>query len=51
MNEDGEVNIADVNEVIAMILAQSSDAKGDLNGDMEVNIADVNALMDIILNK
>ena len=51
VNEDGEVNIADVNEVIAMILAQSSDAKGDLNGDMEVNIADVNALMDIILNK
>ena len=50
VNEDGEVNIADVNEVIAMILSQSSDLKGDLNGDMEVNIADVNALMDIILN-
>lgn len=50
VNGDGEVNIADVNAVIAMILTQSSDLSGDLNGDMEVTISDVNALIDIVLN-
>ena len=49
VNGDGEVNIADVNAIIDMILAGSMDAKGDVNGDSEVNIADVNAIIDIIL--
>ena len=50
VNGDGEVNIADVNAVINMILSQSSDPAGDVNGDSEVNIADVNALIDLILD-
>lgn len=50
VNCDGEVNIADVNAVIAMIQQQSSDSNGDVNNDNEVNIADVNAVIDIILN-
>jgi hypothetical protein len=49
VNGDGEVNIADVNAIIDMILSGSMDAKGDVNGDGEVNIADVNAIIDIIL--
>ena len=49
VNGDGEVNIADVNAIIDMILSGSMDAKGDVNGDSEVNIADVNAIIDIIL--
>ena len=48
VNGDGEVNIADVNAVIDMILGTAAD-NGDVNGDGEVNIADVNAVIDIIL--
>ena len=50
VNGDGEVNIADVNAVIDMILSNVVSASGDVNGDGEVNIADVNAVLDIILN-
>ncbi len=50
VNGDGEVNIADVNAIIDMILTGSFDTAGDVNGDSEVNIADVNAVIDIILN-
>ena len=50
VNGDGEVNIADVNALIDMILSGNTAAAGDVNGDGEVNIADVNALIDMILN-
>ena len=55
MNGDGEVNIADVNVIIDIILGNNNyDAetvhRADVNGDGEVNIADVNAIIDIILN-
>ena len=49
VNGDGEVNIADVNAVIDIILSNSHNTKGDVNGDGEVNIADVNAVIDNIL--
>ena len=49
VNGDGEVNIADVNAIIAMILSGESLPEGDVNGDSEVNIADVNAVIAIIL--
>ena len=55
MNGDYEVNIADVNCLIDIILGKKTpaDFKGnpDVNGDGEVNIADVNAIIDIILGK
>jgi uncharacterized lipoprotein YddW (UPF0748 family) len=50
VNGDGEVNIADVNAVIDMILGGAITPAGDVNGDGEINIADVNAVIDIILN-
>ncbi len=54
VNGDGEVNIADVNAVIDIILGGKADAdtryRADVNGDGEVNIADINAVIDIILN-
>jgi len=50
VNNDGEVNIADINAVIDMILSSNSDMRGDVNGDNEINIADINAVIDIILN-
>ena len=53
VNGDGEINIADVNALIYIILGNISDndfaSRADVNGDSEVNIADVNTLIDIIL--
>ena len=51
VNGDLEVNIADVNAVINIILGgNSSTSLADVNGDGEINIADINAVIDIILN-
>ncbi len=49
VNGDHEVNIADVNAVIDMILGDDEYAGADVNGDGEINIADINAVIDIIL--
>ena len=49
VNIDNEVNVADVNAIIDIILKGSGSASGDVNGDREVNIADVNAEIDYIL--
>ena len=50
VNNDGEVNIADVNTVINFILGDRSRQSVDVNNDGEINIADVNAIIGIILN-
>ena len=49
VNGDGEINIADINAVIDMILSEKVVPSGDVNGDGEINIADVNTLIDLIL--
>ena len=49
VNGDAEVNIADVNAIINMILNDEPDLKGDVNNDGEINIADVNAVIEVIL--
>ena len=51
VNNDGEVNIADVNCLIGIILGGPNvyGARADVNDDTEVNIADVNAVIAIIL--
>ena len=49
VNGDSEVNIADVNAVINIILSGGAGTKGDVNNDGEINIADINALIDYIL--
>ena len=49
VNGDGEMNIADVNALIDMILDGQISATGDVNGDNEINIADVNAVISLIL--
>ena len=56
VNGDGEVNIADVNAVISVILSGGTDdadlfKAADVNGDGEVNISDVNALIQLIISK
>ena len=49
VNGDGEVNIADVNAIINVILGDGSNAFADVNADGEINIADVNVVINIIL--
>ena len=49
VNGDGAVNIADINEVIDMILAGTYKEAGDVNGDGAVNIGDINTVIAIIL--
>ena len=53
VNGDGEVNIADINALINIILGNIADAetmlRADVNEDGEVNVGDINALVDIIL--
>ena len=52
VNGDLEVNIADVNAVIDIILGGSGNTvAADVNGDGEINIADINAVIDIILGR
>ena len=54
VNNDGEVNIADVTRIIDLILGGEADdelfARADVNVDGEVNIADVTRVIDIILH-
>ena len=49
VNGDGEVNIADVNALIDLILAGRTTDPADVNHDGEVNIADITAVIDLIL--
>ena len=50
VNRDKEVNVADVNAVISLILNGGNyKNRADVNGDGEVNLADVNAIISIIL--
>ena len=51
VNDDGEVNIADVNALIDGILSGKTTPVMDVNGDGEVNIADINTLIDLIMKE
>ena len=50
VNGDGEVNIADINALIDVILSlETAPQAADVNFDGEVNIADINALIEFLL--
>lgn len=53
VNGDGEVNVADVNAVIDVILGNGEDSdlrqRADVNADGEVGLADVNSVIEFIL--
>ena len=55
VNGDGEVNIADVNAVISIILGGKASTevkqRADVDGNNEINIADVNVLINLLLKK
>ncbi len=50
VNLDGEVNIADINVVINVILTGFENSAADVNHDGEVNIADINVIINLILS-
>ena len=54
VNHDGEINIADVNELIDVIFksitSASAHAINDVNEDREINLADINMLVDLIMD-
>ena len=54
-NGDGEVTIADVNQVIDIILGinpnEPFNTQADVNGDGEITIADVNMIISIIISQ
>ncbi len=49
VNADGEVNVADINIIIDLILANASLPAADVNNDGEITLADVNALIQLII--
>ena len=49
VNGDLEVNVADINAVINLVLSGNGDTGGDVNGDGQVNIADINAIINLVL--
>lgn len=49
VNGDYEVNIADINAIINIIIEGSFSQDADVNNDGETNIADVNTVIDLIL--
>lgn len=50
MNGDREVNIADINFLIDMVMENKVEKVYDVNDDGEVNIADINMIVDHILS-
>lgn len=53
LNDDGEVDVTDVNILINIILGQLSQCDGepDLNGDGSIDVADVNIMVNIMLGQ
>ncbi len=49
VNGDGDVDLADINALVDIILGENGDtAAADVNNDGEINIGDVNAIINII---
>ena len=51
VNQDGKVDIADVNIVINVMLGKDSNPLADLTGDGKTDIADVNTVINLMLGK
>ena len=50
VDDNGEVNIADVNVIIDLILTGRYSDRADVDDNGELNIADINELISYILN-
>ena len=50
INDDGAVNITDVNQIIQAVMSDRNDENCDVNSDGSINIADINAVINLILS-
>ncbi len=50
VNGDERINVADVNYVLKLILAEQYESQADVNNDNSVNVADVNSILAEILS-
>ena len=51
INMDSIINIADIIQIVDLILSSDYDIQGDVNGDLVLNISDVILLINYILNE
>lgn len=51
VNGDGNVDVGDVNTILAAILAGNHNAAYDVNGDHNVDVGDVNTILEVILKQ
>ena len=49
VNADGDVNLADINVLIDVIMTGENSPECDVNHDGDINLADINYLIDLIL--
>ena len=49
INNDGDVDIADITTIVALILSSTYTDTADINNDGSVDIADITKLVSIIL--
>lgn len=51
VNKDGEIDIADVNTIVACILGESTFRnRADINGDGNIGVDDISIIIDMIMN-
>lgn len=52
VNDDGKVDVTDVNEIVNMVIGKTAKRPiADLNGDGEVDLSDINIDVNIVLGK
>ena len=52
INDDGQVDVSDINAIINMMLGKATQTNAaDINGDGNVDVSDVNAVINIMLGK
>ena len=51
VNQDGKIDVADVNEIINVMLKMSDNKFADVNGDGTIDVADMNELLNYITGK
>ena len=52
VNDDGKVDVTDVNEIVNMVLGKTAKRPiADLNGDGEIDVSDINIDVNIVLGK
>ena len=49
VNGDGELSVADITALVALILDDDSNERSDINGDGETSVADVTRLVQMVV--